>query len=113
MADVNFNFQRKLSRRTVLRGAGVALTLPWLNAMTAAFADSSTTQPPRRFVAMTLGLGLHNPNLVPDGEGRDYRPSRYLTALQDLRDQFTVISGSSHPGVSGGHRAEASLLTAA
>jgi len=52
----NFNFQRKLSRRTVLRGAGVALTLPWLNAMTAAFADSSTAQPPWRFVAMTTRI---------------------------------------------------------
>jgi len=109
----HFNFQRKLSRRTILRGAGVALTLPWLNAMSAAFGDSKATSSPRRFVAMTLGLGLHNPNLVPDGEGRDYRPSRYLTKLQDIRDDFTVISGSSHPGVSGGHRAEASLLTAA
>jgi hypothetical protein len=113
MADVNFNFQRKLSRRTILRGAGVALTLPWLNAMSAAFGESPSASSPRRFVAMTLGLGLHNPNLVPDGEGRDYRPSRYLAELQDIRDDFTVISGSSHPGVSGGHRAEASLLTAA
>jgi hypothetical protein len=36
----------------------------------------------------------------------------YLKSLQDIRDQFTVISGTSHPGVNGGHRAEASLLTA-
>lgn len=109
----HFDFQRKLSRRTILRGAGVALTLPWLNAMSAAFGDSAKASSPRRFVAMTLGLGLHNPNLVPEDQGRDYRPSRYLAELQDLREDFTVISGSSHPGVSGGHRAEASLLTAA
>lgn len=44
--------------------------------------------------------------------GRDYAPSRYLQPLQDLRNQFTVVSGSSHPGVNGGHRAEASILTA-
>jgi hypothetical protein len=37
----------------------------------------------------------------------------YLKRLHDLRDQFTVISGVSHPNVSGGHRAEASLLSAA
>uniref|UniRef100_A0A7C2JZ86 DUF1552 domain-containing protein n=1 Tax=Schlesneria paludicola TaxID=360056 RepID=A0A7C2JZ86_9PLAN len=113
MADVQFNFQRKLSRRTVLRGAGVALALPWLNAMTAAFASPAASPPPRRFVAMTLGLGLHGPNLFPKEAGRDYQPSRYLEPIQDLRERFTVISGSSHPGVSGGHRAEASLLTAA
>jgi hypothetical protein len=113
MADVHFNFQRKLSRRTVLRGAGVAVALPWLNAMTAAFASPAVSQPPRRFVAMTLGLGLHGANLFPQEAGRNYQPSRYLEPIHDLRDQFTVISGSSHPSVSGGHRAEASLLTAA
>ena len=111
--QVQFNFQRKLSRRTVLRGAGVALALPWLNAMTHAFAGPASVRPPRRFVAMTHGLGLHADNLKPQSAGRDYRPSLYLKDLQDLREQMTVISGTSHPGVSGGHRAEASLLSAA
>ena len=111
--QVHFNFQRKLGRRTFLRGTGVALALPWLSAMTEAFAGSAAAKPPRRFVAVTLGLGLHADNLNPDTTGRDYKPSHYLEHLQDLRDQFTVVSGTSHPGVSGGHRAEASLLTAA
>jgi len=110
--QVFFNFQRKLDRRTVLRGAGAAMALPWLSAMSEAFADSASVRPPRRFVAMTLGLGLHAENLFPKTTGRDYQPGPYLKHLQDLRDQFTVISGVSHPGVSGGHRAEASLLTA-
>jgi len=103
----------KLSRRTMLRGAGVAIGLPWLSAMQkaiAAPADSDAS--PKRFVAMTLGLGLLADNLNPTDTGRDYKPSRYLEPLADLRDQLTVISGTSHPGVSGGHRAEASLLTA-
>jgi hypothetical protein len=110
--DVQFNFKRHLSRRAVLRGAGIALAMPWLSAMTPTFAREQTA-PPRRFVAMTLGLGLHADNLNPKAPGKNYEPSRYLAAIQDLRDQFTVISGSSHPGVSGGHRAEASLLSAA
>ena len=109
---VQFNFQRKLHRRTFLRGTGVALALPWLTAMSHAFAGPAA-RPPRRFVAVTLGLGLHADNLNPENAGQDYMPSLYLQHLQDLRDNFTVISGSSHPGVSGGHRAEASLLTAA
>ena len=91
----------------------MALAMPWLNAMSPAFATRSATRPPRRFVAMTLGLGLHGDNLVPETNGGDYEPSRYLDPLQDIRDKFTVISGTSHPRVSGGHRAEASLLTAA
>ena len=109
--SIYFNQGRKLSRRTMLRSAGVAMSLPWLSAMERAFAGPAETQPPRRFVAMTLGLGLLGDNLNPKESGRDYAPSLYLKQLQDLRDHFTVISGSSHPGVKGGHRAEASLLT--
>lgn len=103
---------RKLDRRTMLRGAGVALALPWLTAMQPAFARSQTEPAPKRFVAMTLGLGLIGENLNPKKAGRDYEASLYLKPLADLRNKFTVISGSSHPGVTGGHRAEASILTA-
>ncbi|NBW96618.1 MAG: DUF1552 domain-containing protein [Planctomycetia bacterium] len=110
---IRFDFQRALPRRTLLKGSGVALAVPWLSAMQAAFGDTSAPKPPRRFVAMTLGLGLVSENLNPATAGRDYKPSRYLEALGDLRGHFTVVSGASHPNVSGGHRAEASLLTAA
>lgn len=110
---IHFNFQRKLSRRTILRGAGIAMAMPWLSAMSQAFGKSESETPPRRFVAMTLGLGLHADNLFPQNAGREYKASRYLAQLEDIRGKFTVISGVSHPGVSGGHRAEASLLSAA
>ncbi|MCA9085000.1 MAG: DUF1552 domain-containing protein [Planctomycetaceae bacterium] len=112
MLPLHFSFGRKLHRRTILRGAGVSLSLPLLSAMTPAFADRDESAAPKRFVAMTLGLGLLSANLNPEKSGRDYKPSRYLQPLEDLRDRFTVISGTSHPGVSGGHRAEASILTA-
>ncbi|MEM8667899.1 MAG: DUF1552 domain-containing protein [Planctomycetota bacterium] len=103
---------RNLDRRTVLRGSGVSMTLPWLTAMRPTFAGSNETQAPKRFVAFTLGLGLLGENLFPEKSGSDYAPSRYLSDLQDIRDQVTVVSGVSHPGVKGGHRAEASILTA-
>jgi hypothetical protein len=112
-APIRFDFQRALPRRTLLKGSGVALAVPWLSAMQAAFGDTAAPSPPRRFVAMTLGLGLVAENLNPSAAGRDYKPSRYLEAVADLRERFTVVSGASHPNVSGGHRAEASLLTAA
>lgn len=108
---ISFSFGRKLDRRTFLRGAGVAMAVPWLSAMNSAFG--STSGPPRRFVAMTLGLGLHAQNLFPESAGRDYELTPYLQQLADLRQHFTVVSGASHPGVSGGHRAEASILSAA
>jgi len=102
----------QLDRRTAVKGVGVSMALPWLSAMRKAGAVELTETPPQRFVAMTLGLGLVADNLNPTEAGRDYQPSRYLKRIDDLRDSFTVISGSSHPGVTGGHRAEASLLTA-
>ncbi|MFI4877167.1 MAG: DUF1552 domain-containing protein [Blastopirellula sp. JB062] len=112
-SQVHFNFGKKLNRRTMLRSAGVAMSMPWLNAMSQAFAGHQSSPTPRRFVAMTLGLGLHADNLFPKTAGRDYEAPLYLKQLDSIRDRFTVISGTSHPGVSGGHRAEASLLSAA
>ncbi|NNJ24970.1 DUF1552 domain-containing protein [Alienimonas chondri] len=118
-----------LPRRTMLRAAGVGLALPWLSAMdgrSSAVAGpldetplapelpeiEQQDGPPRRFVAFTLSLGLLGENLYPEQTGKDWKPSRYLEPLTDLRDQLTLLSGVSHPGVRSGHRAEASLLTA-
>ncbi len=109
---INFNRGRKLDRRTILRGAGVAMALPWMTAMQKACAGADAQTLPRRFVSMSLGLGLIADNLNPTQAGRDYEPSLYLKPLQDLRNQMTIVSGTSHPGVGGGHRAEASILTA-
>ena len=89
------------------------MALPWLEAMTPAFASSAAKQPPRRFVAVTLALGLHGPNLNPTKTGRNYTPSLYLSEVKDLLGDMTIVTGSSHPGVSGGHQAEGSILTAA
>lgn len=106
------NTQRKLGRRTLLRGSsGAAVGLPMLTAMQPAFAKSAPASP-KRFFAVTLGLGLVADNLFPEQAGRNFKASRYLKRLSDLSDQMTVVSGTSHSGVKGGHRAEASILTA-
>lgn len=112
MKNVHFNFGASLSRRAVLRGAGISLGLPLLEAMTPAFAAIKESKQAKRFVGVSMALGLHNPNLVPEGAGRDYKSSRYLESIQDLRNDFTVVSGSSHPGVTGGHTAEGSIYSA-
>ncbi len=112
MKNVNFNFGKKISRRAALRNAGISLTLPMLDAMTPAFAAAETGAKAKRFVGVSLALGLHSPNLVPKKAGKNYEPSLYLKSLQDIRDKFTVVSGTSHPGVTGGHTAEGSIFTA-
>jgi len=67
----------------------------------------------RRFVAINLGLGFLAGNFTPATAGRDYVPSKYLQLIDEFRSQFTVISGTSHPSVDGGHHAERTFLTAA
>ena len=108
---VHFNFQKSLSRRTVIRSASASLGLPFLDAMTPAFSASGPVKP-KRFVGISLSLGLHGPNWIPQGKGSNYKPSPYLKSVQDLRKDFTVVSGSSHPDVTGGHTAEASIFSA-
>lgn len=112
MKKVNINLGARISRRAMLRAGGVAMALPALDAMRPAFGRSADSGFARRFVGVSLPLGLHNPNLVPEGSGRDYKPSRYLKSLEDIREDFTVVSGSSHPGVTGGHTAEGSIFSA-
>jgi hypothetical protein len=101
-----------LSRRTLLKGSGAALALPLLEAMRPAFGRA--VEPvPRRLVAICTNLGVYEQNYLPADAGRDFTLTTYLEPFADLRDQFTVVSGTSHPDVTGGHAAEATFLTAA
>jgi hypothetical protein len=101
-------------RRTFLRGAGVALALPALECMAPAFAaPMPKAGEPRRMVAINFELSFHPPNLIPEAAGSDYALTPYLKPLEDLRSDFTIISGSSHSEVDGGHAASKSWLTGA
>ena len=115
MKTVHFAKNQNLSRRTLLRGVGVAMALPWLDSMAPAFGKQAKAamKSPRRFVGISNALGFHGPNLFPTQTGRDYKPSRYLKTIEDLRNNFTIISGVSHPDVGGGHKSEPCILSAA
>ena len=110
-----------ISRRRFLRGAGIALSLPFLDSMLpgfarAASASSSPLAPkakPRRMFAVCNNLGLLPDLFFPTGAGRDYTPSAYLKLLEAHRGDFSVFSGVSHPNVDGGHPADVCFLTAA
>lgn len=104
----------RLSRRTFLRGTGISLALPFLEAMMPLSARAAAaTSIPRRFVAINIPLGFLSENFFPENSGADYGMSPYLKIGETLRDQFTVFSGVSHPGVDGGHETQKSFLTAA
>jgi hypothetical protein len=108
---------RVLSRRTFLRGAGVSVALPWLDAMTPPMyaAPSGPALPKRRMVALCYDLSLHPEYFFPTTTGKGYTPSKYLEVLKDFRDDFTVFSGLSNPGMesAGGHGADVAFLTGA
>ncbi len=99
-----------LSRRTFLRAAGVSLALPLLEAHAAAAPAAKT---PRRMVCINTPLGLHPAAFFPEKTGKDYTLSPYLEILKDFRDDFTVISGLSHPEVGPSHDSNFSFLTGA
>jgi hypothetical protein len=101
---------RPLSRRTFLRGAGVALALPFLDAMRPAVA-AGKADVPRRMVCVETNMGILPQFFFPEKAGKDYALSPYLERLSAFRDKFTVFSGVSHPGVTGGHAAEKCFLT--
>ena len=101
-----------LHRRTFLRAAGVSLALPWLDVF-AHGQRRGRRQPRRRMVCICTPLGLHPPYFFPEKAGKDYELTPYLEVLKDFRDDFTVVSGLAHAGMSPGfaHQASASFLT--
>ena len=92
---------KTLPRRTVLRGIGTALSLPFLDAMKAA------VKPVRRFQAFYVPNGMAMEYWSPKGEGRDFELSPILEPLAPYRDQMVVLSGIKanwnyiHAGASG------------
>ena len=108
-----------LPRRTLLRGMGVGLSLPLLDAMRPAVgsaAEKSSNEDsvaPRRMLGICNNLGLLPENFFPTDAGAGYTLSPYLKTLEEHRDSFTVFSGVWHPDVDGGHPADICFLTAA
>jgi hypothetical protein len=64
-------------------------------------------------VCICTPLGVHPPYFFPEQAGRDYPTSPYLEPLQVFRNDFSVISGLSHPEVGSSHDSIFSFLTAA
>jgi len=86
-----------LSRRTFLRGAGVALGLPLLEAMlprtSAAFAPNGEGAAPVRAAYLYFPNGAWMDAWVPRQTGADFELPFSLTPLAPVRDAVTVLSG--------------------
>lgn len=107
-----------LPRRTFLRGAGVAMSLPMLDAMVPCFrrraiGSEVSSTPPRRMIAIQTNMGILSQHFFPTAVGTEFQLTPYLELLKDFKSKMTVFSGVSHPDVDGAHEAERSFLSAA
>jgi hypothetical protein len=96
-----------LSRRMFLKGAGITLALPWLEAMS---ASAATPAIPGRGVFCFFGLGLNGRDFTPVDTGANYKITPILKPLEALRKEFTVLSGLKLT-YSGGHVGDRTFLT--
>lgn len=89
------NVSKRIDRRTVLRGLGTAVALPWLEAMspTTVSAAAASTQPPVRLAYLFVPNGVHLQDWTPKADGFGYDLPFILEPLRPVRDYVNVLSG--------------------
>lgn len=110
MASFSSKKSNRITRRSLLCGAGVTLALPFLDAMRPAFGRSKN-EIPRRMICIQTNMGILPQFFFPQKAGLDYEMTPYLEKLAAVRSNFSLFSGTSHPGVTGAHSAEKCFIT--
>ncbi len=94
----------RLSRRTLLKGTGAALALPWLEAMApqSGFADTKNQHNPPgapvRMAALFMPNGVHPKMWTPYTDGGNFELSPSLTPLNDLQNDILVLTNLWNQG---------------
>ncbi len=105
---------RPISRRTVLRGAGVTLALPWLEAMMPAATSLGAGAMPMRMAFLYMPNGVNTSAWAPEGTGREFKLSPTLQPLGEFKDKIIVAQNlwneASKDG-DGHYVKEAAILT--
>ena len=87
----------QLSRRTMLRGLGVGMALPWMESLRVWGDESSTnnkaSQAPTRMAILFAGCGFHKHEWWAKGEGKSMELGKVLAPLADFREQMVFIRG--------------------
>ena len=104
----------RIHRRTLLRGAGVAMALPWLESIPVwgIEAASGSARPafPKRFAALFMGNGISPNHWWARGAGQDMELSKTLEPMKPFKSRLNVITGlfnknatgvGIHPGQTG------------
>src|ERR1700752_4112024 len=105
---MNFLTSKPLARRTVLRGVGATLALPFLEAMVPSFSrGQAAAMPVHRFQTFYVPNGMAMEFWTPKGEGSAFELSPIMEPLAPFREQMLVLSGLKanwnyiHAGASG------------
>src|SRR5690349_18041892 len=93
--------QIQLSRRTLLRGAGVAMALPWLESIPVWGAEPAAdgvaadgqSPFPKRFAALFMACGINATHWWAKGSGEQLELGKTLEPLAALKTKLNVISG--------------------
>src|SRR5262245_24707557 len=99
-----FIMKRAIPRRTFLKGAGVTLALPLLDAMIPAATAWARTpaKPVSRLGFVFIPMGCDHARWIPAGQGELRELSPILSPLQPVKDQLTVITNTrlqnAYPG---------------
>ena len=89
MAPMN----KRLSRRTILRSIGAAISLPLLDAMVPAFASPTPAATPLRLAFIYVPNGVLMNHWTPATDGPDFELTRILAPLAPHRDNVLILSG--------------------
>jgi len=98
---MSMNKKPTLSRRTVLRGAGCTVALPWLESMHALADTPAASAFPKRFGVMFLGCGVNENQWSAEGQGAEMKLSKSLSPLEPLKQKINVIEGLYVPSLVG------------
>ena len=88
-----------ISRRTVLRGAGVTIALPWLESMNVWAAPGDLF--PKRFAVLFMGNGVNEDHWDSQGSGAGMTLSATLSPLEPLKHKINVVHGLFHKRATG------------
>src|SRR5215813_11351344 len=122
----NSNFADRISRRTLLRGAGVAMALPWLESIpvwgpmcAAAEEVAGAGSPfPKRFAALFMACGINSTHWWAKGSGSEMQLAKSLEPMEPYKTKMNFINGlfnkkatgvGIHPGQTGNILSGASL----
>ena len=87
----------QISRRTILRGLGATIALPWLESRRVwgdvGKAATHSSNPPTRMAILFAGCGFHSHEWWARGEGASMELGKVLAPLADYRDSLLFIRG--------------------